>query len=257
MRSTGPLWDAPGGAALYAPLLGHPRYAVAQLGQSLDGCVATRSGDAVHVTGHLDRAHLHQLRSLVDAVVVGVGTVVADDPRLSVRAVEGDDPHRVVLDPSGRAPRQARVLSDGRPTTWVVGPAAAAVLGPVPPAVRVLEVPAGDDGFEPLAVLDRLAGLGLGRVLVEGGGRTVSRFLAAGVLDRMHLTVAPVLLGSDGRPGVRLPGPELARDAPRPPSRAFPMGDDVCFDLDLAGLRVVPTAGEQQRDQPRQRRQER
>jgi diaminohydroxyphosphoribosylaminopyrimidine deaminase / 5-amino-6-(5-phosphoribosylamino)uracil reductase len=228
----------PGGPELYRPLLeASGRYVVAQLGQSLDGCIATRTGDAVFVTGEVDRAHLHPLRALVDAVVVGVGTVVSDDPRLTVRAVDGPDPHRVVLDPTGRAPRAARVLSDGAPTTWVVGTGAGARAGLIglPDAVRVVELGRDEEGFAPAAVLDLLADLGLRRVLVEGGGRTVSAFLRAGALDRLHLTVAPVLLGTDGTTGIGLPGPALARDAVRPPSRTFLLGDDVCFDLDLRG----------------------
>ncbi|MGJ7440744.1 RibD family protein [Aquipuribacter sp. MA13-6] len=243
----------PGGAELYRPVLaGGARYAMAQLGQSLDGCIATRTGDAVFVTGEVDRAHLHQLRAYVDAVLVGVGTVVSDDPRLTVRAVTGADPHRVVLDPTGRCPRTARVLADGAGATWVLGETAAAGVGPVPAGVRVLTLPLEDGGrFAPAAVLDALAGVGLGRVLVEGGGRTVSAFLRAGVLDRLHLSVAPVLLGTDGTTGIGLPGPALARDAVRPPSRSFRLGDDVCFDLDLRALRVLdrPTPGTQQRDQ--------
>jgi diaminohydroxyphosphoribosylaminopyrimidine deaminase/5-amino-6-(5-phosphoribosylamino)uracil reductase len=127
------------------------------------------------------------------------------------------------------------VLSDGAPTTWLVGEDAVDGLGEVPAAVRVRTLPLGDEGFAPAAVLDLLADLRLGRVLVEGGGRTVSQFVRAGVLDRLHLTVAPVLLGTDGTTGIGLPGPALARDAVRPPSRAFLLGDDVCFDLDLRG----------------------
>lgn len=240
----------PGGAELYRPVLaGGARFAVAQLGQSLDGCIATRTGDAAFVTGEVDRAHLHQLRAYVDAVVVGVGTVVSDDPRLTVRAVAGDDPHRVVLDPTGRATRSSRVLSDGLPTTWVV--AEGVDVGRVPAAVRLLSLPLVGGGFAPGAVLDSLAALGLGRVLVEGGGRTVSAFLRAGVLDRLHLSVAPVLLGTDGTTGIGLPGPALARDAVRPRSRSFRLGDDVCFDLDLrAGAPAGADAWPQERDQP-------
>lgn len=228
--------DSPSGPdELYAPLVrATGRYAIAQLGQSLDGRIATRTGDAQFVTGAVDRAHLHRLRSLVDAVVVGVGTVASDDPRLTVRAVAGRHPHRVLLDPRGGAPLGSRLLSDGADTTWVV--AAGTDVGSIlPSSVRIARLPVGDDGFDPAAVLDLLVDLGLPRVLVEGGGRTVSAFLRAGVLDRMHLSVAPVLLGAGGRAGIELPGPALARDAARPPSRTFRLGEDVCFDLDLSG----------------------
>ena len=107
----------------YLPLcLAGPRLTFAQLGQSLDGFIATRTGDADYVTGEEDRGHLHRLRALADAVVVGAGTAVADDPQLTVRACAGPHPVRVVLDPHGRVPLQRRVFTDGAaPTLWVVG----------------------------------------------------------------------------------------------------------------------------------------
>src|SRR5437763_1488944 len=84
---------------------------VAQLGQSLDGRIATESGHSHYINGLEGLAHLHRLRALVDAVVVGVGTVIADDPQLTVRRVSGPQPARVVIDPSGRLPGSARVLA--------------------------------------------------------------------------------------------------------------------------------------------------
>jgi riboflavin biosynthesis pyrimidine reductase len=89
-----------------------------------------------------------------------------------------------------------------------------------------------EQGFEPDALLKALSARGIRRVLVEGGGVTVSRFLEAGLLDRLHLTVAPILMGS-GRPGITLPAIETLDEALRPRCRRVPMGDDVLFDLDL------------------------
>ena len=98
---------------------------VAQLGQSLDGFIASRTGDACYVTGTEDREHLHRVRALVDAVVVGGTTAAVDDPRLTVRDVVGPHPVRVVLDPDGRLPASSSLLTDGEaPTLWVVGPEA-------------------------------------------------------------------------------------------------------------------------------------
>ena len=144
---------------------------VGQLGQSLDGFIAARTGDAVFVTGEADREHLHRLRALVDAVVVGVGTVVADDPQLTVRAVEGRSPARVVLDPSGRAPRGRGADARGRRAGAVVrrrGRRGAPAPGA--PHVEVVRLARGPDGFAPHDVLAALAARGLRRVLVEGGG---------------------------------------------------------------------------------------
>lgn len=203
---------------------------IAQLGQSLDGRIATVSGASHYINGLQARIHLHRLRALVDAVVVGVGTVNADDPQLTVRHVPGRNPLRVVLDPGGRADPRAQLFHDGAaPTLHVVSVAA----GAAPPAgVERRQLVAGAAGFAPAAVIAMLRAAGCRRVLVEGGGVTVSRFLHAGALDRLHLMVAPLLIGS-GRPGLNLP-PILALDeAIRPPWRSFRCGEDMLFDLEL------------------------
>lgn len=223
-------------ARLYTPLcLDGSRTAFAQLGQSLDGAIATRTGDAVYVTGEEDRLHLHRLRALADAVVVGVDTVRADDPRLTVRACAGPNPVRVVLDHRGRADRTRRVFTDATaPTLWVLGHAHDDVAIDLP-GVDVVRLPCDDGGFRPDEVLETLAARGLGRVLVEGGGVTVSRFVTAGVLRRLYVTVAPLIIG-DGVPGLRFPGTTKMSDALRVPVRRFGLGDDTLFELDLGAV---------------------
>jgi riboflavin-specific deaminase-like protein len=220
-------------AELYVPLcLAGPRYAFAQLGQSVDGFIASRTGDAVYVTGEEDRLHLHRLRALADAVVVGAGTALADDPRLTVRACAGTNPVRVVLDHRGRVVRRRQVFTDGSaPTLWVRRAGGCATESAAD-GVEILEVPCGDGGFEPGRLLDVLAGRGLGRVLIEGGGVTVSRFLRAEALQRLYVTIAPVLVG-DGVPGLRFPGSDRMSEALRAPSRRFVLGEDLLFELDL------------------------
>jgi riboflavin-specific deaminase-like protein len=210
---------------------------LAQLGQSLDGFIATRTGDARFVTGEQDREHLHRLRALVDAVVVGVATVAADDCQLTVRAVEGACPVRVVLDPAGRAPRTARVLTEPcARTLWCI---AQDTPSPEPVAghVEVVPLPVTDRRFSPQVVLEALGRRGLHRVLVEGGGVTVSGFLAAGALDCLYLTTAPLLIG-DGVPGLRFAGADRLSDALRIPARRFDFGPDLCAELDLSGRLV-------------------
>lgn len=201
---------------------------VAQMGQSLDGYVATADGDSCYVTGEADRAHLHCLRALVDAVIVGAGTVSADDPRLTVRAVEGEQPVRVVLARNGALDPAAHVLADGAGPTLVVH---AVDARPVNGNGLALATDA-EGFFGPHTLLEALAARGLRRVLVEGGGWTVSRFLCAGALDRVHVTVAPLLIGA-GRRGIDLPPATSIGNALRPPARRFVLGEDVLFDLDL------------------------
>ncbi|MFI7483435.1 RibD family protein [Kocuria sp. M1R5S2] len=218
-------------AERYGPLVAHRGpLVIAQLGQSLDGFIASRTGHAEFVTGPADREHLHRLRALVDAVLVGVGTVAADDCRLTVRAVPGPHPTRVVLDPSARAPAGSFVLTDDTaPTLWVVGEDAV-VPGATAPHVIVVRVPAPAGTVAPADVLAALAAHGLERVLVEGGGRTVSRFLEAGTLHRLYLTTAPMLIG-DGVPGIRFRGADHLSQALRAPARRFELGDDLCTEL--------------------------
>jgi 3,4-dihydroxy 2-butanone 4-phosphate synthase/GTP cyclohydrolase II len=213
-----------------------PTITIAQLAQSADGFIASRTGDANYVSGEEDREHLHRLRALVDAVVIGAQTVAADDPQLTTRAVPGPSPVRVIIDPTGRIPRDARVLTDGSARTlWCVAS------GFAPPSelaahVDVVPLPAEDGRFQPQTLLDVLRESGLGRVLVEGGGRTVSDFLAAGLLDRLYLTTAPILVG-DGIPGIRFAGADLLADALTASVRRFSLGRDICTVFDFAAAR--------------------
>ena len=234
--------------ALYRPVLdaatdpcGVRPWLLGQLGQSLDGCIATRGGDSYFVTGEPSLDHLHRLRALCDAVLVGAGTVAADDPQLTTRRVAGANPARWVLDPSARLDGRARVFHDRQAPTWWVcdeqraAPAHERLAAAGGGAAQVLALTGLADAQSGAARLLLLAlqQAGHRRVLVEGGGVTVSRLLAAGCLDRLHLVVAPVLIGA-GRPGLRLP-PQHARmrDCPRPPSRVFTLGEDRLWDLDL------------------------
>ncbi|QEL12810.1 RibD family protein [Kushneria phosphatilytica] len=206
-------------------------FTLAQLGQSLDGRIATASGASHYVTGQESLVHLHRLRALVDAVVVGAGTVAADDPRLTVRHVEGHNPLRVVLDPRARLSAQHRLFHDAEaPVLYLSGCRPPAGLGS---HVETALIRVDEIGVEPSQILDHLHERGCFRVLVEGGGITISRFMAAGVLDRLHTVVAPMLIGS-GRPSLTLPEIETLEDARRPPCRVHQLGSDVLFDLLLA-----------------------
>jgi len=212
----------------YGWLTAEAEWVVAQSAQSLDGFLATRNGNGAGLSGPADHRHLHHLRALSDAVVVGAQTVVNDDPLLTVRLVPGTNPTRVVLDPNGRIPLGSRLLNESdAPTVWLTGPDA-----PAPTASHVRHVQLCAGPWQPAEVLRVLREQGLRRVLVEGGGRTVSSFLASGALDRLYLTTVPVLLG-DGIPGVRIPPVERIEDATRWPSRRFSLGDDVCTELTL------------------------
>lgn len=207
---------------------------VGQIGQSLDGRVATKSGDSHYINRSAGLEHLHRLRAVVDAVLVGIGTALADDPQLTVRRVDGPHPARVVLDPRGRLTPMARLLNcDGARRLVVTAQETSCAL----PGVEVLTLPARNGYIAPADILAGLAELGFRRVLIEGGSKTISRFLAAGCLDRLHVVVSPILLGA-GRPSIVLDSIETVEQALRPPTHVHWLDGEVLFDCNLSAQRV-------------------
>jgi len=209
---------------------------VGQIGQSIDGRIATVTGHSKYINGPAGLAHLHRLRALVDAVLVGIGTAVADNPQLTVRRVAGPNPARIVLDPRGRLSPDARVLDADGVRRLVV--TAEGIKPSLPNGVETVEIPAPDGEIAPAAILGALAERGFGRILIEGGAHTVSRFIAAGCLDRLHVMVAPIMFGS-GQTGVTLAPIATADQALRSPMRAHLIGEEVLLDCDLSAQRVV------------------
>jgi riboflavin-specific deaminase-like protein len=218
---SGPLWR------LYAPVAtgrADPAFVIGQLGQSLDGRVATATGKSRYINGPEAIRHLHRLRALVDAVVVGVGTVIADDPQLNVREVEGPCPARVVIDPNFRLPAKARMACNDAPIY-----ALQCETRERPGGVTPIVIPRTDNGIAPADIVEALAQRGFKRILIEGGATTVSAFLAAGALHRLHLSIAPIVIGS-GPVGLNLPPIDELDRALRPTTVTHHLGRDVVFD---------------------------
>lgn len=217
--------------ALYKPIaLRDGAFVLAQVGQSLDGRIATPAGDAQDVSGCDGIAHLHRCRALVDAIVIGVGTVVADNPSLSVRAVSGRSPVRVVVDCNGRMPEHAKMLHDGGMPTLVVQADDVPLRNGKHEIIRLPRQ--ADGGLSPCDILAALAEHSLTTVLVEGGARTISRFVAAELVDRLHVSVSPIIIGS-GPAGIRLPPIDRLSEARRPKVQVYNIGTDIVFDCNL------------------------
>lgn len=222
---------------IYAPLVAKPKTSgriVAHLGQTLDGFISTKTGASHYVTGPENIVHLHRMRALSDAVLVGANTVSHDDPKLTTRLVPGDNPVRVVIDPDRRLQPNKNLFTDRSTQTLVLcTPHANNKTKGLGNHVEIVEVPTQTHDIPVRACLKALRARGLKRLFIEGGGDTVSRFVKAEVVDHLQITVAPVLFG-DGRPGLRLPPAATPDQALRPSCRQFQLGSDVLFDCKLS-----------------------
>ena len=227
-----------------ADLIGtvHPRtdrpYVVLKYAQTLDGRIATASGDAKWISGEAERAVSHGLRAACDAVLVGVGTVVQDDPQLTVRMVPGASPVRVVLDSTLRTPPDAKVLGDAAPTMVVTTERArrSARRHLTNRHIAVHVVREGPDGVDLGAALARLRALGVESLLVEGGARVITSLLRGGVVDRLVVGIAPTIIGAgteavgDLRIGTVAEGIQLRN------GRVCAAGDDVLTAFDVVAV---------------------
>lgn len=194
-------------------------FAIIKCAATLDGRIATRTGDSRWVTGEASRNFVHRLRHAVDAIMVGIDTVVRDDPSLTTRldrdlSDKGRDPVRVVLDTRLRIPEAAKLLRlDSDSDTFIItGPdvdedkkAQIEKTG-----AKVIEAPVKDGMIDLDGLMDNLGDLGLASLLIEGGSRVIASALAAGIADKIIFFYAPKILGGDdGVPICQGPGPAL------------------------------------------------
>jgi diaminohydroxyphosphoribosylaminopyrimidine deaminase/5-amino-6-(5-phosphoribosylamino)uracil reductase len=194
-----------------------------KLATSLDGRIATATGESKWITGEDARLQGHRLRAGHDAIMVGVNTVLADDPQLTARLPgrSVDQPLIVVLDSRLRTPAAARVTG---PNTLILTAAEPRPVG----EAEVAQLPVEDGRPMPGAILAALKARGVGSVLIEGGGQVAGSFLRADLIDVIEWFRAPILLGGEGRPCVASLGLAALSDAPRFRRLAVePLGDDL------------------------------
>jgi GTP cyclohydrolase II len=219
-----------------APREGRP-YVVLKYAQTLDGRIATRTGDSKWISGESERRASHALRAACDAVLVGIGTVIADDPQLTVRLVPGASPLRIVLDTALRIPATAQILGDAAPTLVITtersSPEHRHELRRRAVGVRLVD-PAPPWGVDLAATLTLLREAGIRSLLVEGGAAVITSFLRHRLVDRVVVGIAPTILGAGTEAvgdlsvarvsdGVRLTG-----------RRVHTVGDDVVVAADVA-----------------------
>jgi GTP cyclohydrolase II len=241
-----PLEDAAGDPVDVSGLIGRgsspswrPRV-VLKYAQTIDGRIATADGDSRWISGDEERRIAHALRAACDAVMVGVGTVVRDDCRLTVRMVPGRSPLRVVLDSTLRVPLDAAVL-DGGPGTMVITTDRSVPLRRE--ALRALHVGVavadeGPDGVDLPSAMRTLHDAGVRSLLVEGGARVITSMLSAGMVDRLVVSVAPTIIGTgtDAVGDLRI---DRIRDGLRLENRSVHLvGRDVLLAWDVLGREI-------------------
>jgi 3,4-dihydroxy 2-butanone 4-phosphate synthase/GTP cyclohydrolase II len=210
-------------------------YVVVKYAQTLDGRIATSSGDSRWISGEEERRVSHGLRAACDAVLVGVGTVVADDPQLNVRMVTGNSPLRVVLDSTLRIPDGSSVLDRSAPTMLITTP------GSNPErrrdlrnrGIAVRSVSGTEEGVEIPAALRALSRIGVRSVLVEGGAGVITSMMRAGVVDRLIVSVAPRVIGRGTEAVGDLGVASVTDGLSLENSTVHQIGEDVLFAGDL------------------------
>jgi diaminohydroxyphosphoribosylaminopyrimidine deaminase/5-amino-6-(5-phosphoribosylamino)uracil reductase len=214
---------------------GHP-FITVKYAQSLDGRIATSGGDSRWISSEPSRRFAHRLRAQHDAVIVGIGTVLADDPQLTLRSVKGRNPLRIVLDSRLRTPLNAQVLQGEGETLIVTSNAHAEkkAQGIQKQGKEVIVVQRGPRGRVDLkSVMQVLAERGISSILVEGGGKVITSLLEEGLVNRMVVITAPLILGK-GIEGIGDLGIAEIKQAMRPTTyKVRRIGEDVIFDLRL------------------------
>jgi 3,4-dihydroxy 2-butanone 4-phosphate synthase/GTP cyclohydrolase II len=204
--------------------------------QTLDGRIATHAGDSKWISGEPERCVSHALRAACDAVLVGVGTVLSDDPQLTVRLVPGTSPTRIVLDSTLRLPDDARILEDEAPTIVVTtdrsSPARRRELEARGIAVRV--VPAGPGGVDLPVALRVLHDAGVRSLLVEGGAQVITSLLRGRLVDRLVVAIAPTIVGAGKEAVGDLHTTRIAEGLRLTRRTLQPVGEDLLVAADLA-----------------------
>jgi riboflavin-specific deaminase-like protein len=216
-------------------------FVTVKFAQSLDGRIATSTGDSQWISGDSALRLAHKLRRDHDAILVGIGTVLADDPQLTVRLLKGRDPLRVIIDSRLRTPLTARVLADGAAAGTLIATAAtidqnrARAIQNL--GVEILRCPVAHSGsgIDIVRLLDELGHRGIDSVLVEGGKGIITSLLAAQVVDRLIVVIAPKIIGQGTEAIGDLGIDKLSEAITFSAVKIRRLGDDVLFDGRLKG----------------------
>jgi len=180
-------------------------FVILKVATTLDGKIAARDGDSKWISGEISRRFVHRMRDQADGVVVGIGTVLRDDPMLTARIKKGRDPYRIILDSRLRIPEGAKVIENSPSKAIIVTTELAArdrVEKLEKKGVRILIVDSKEGRVDLKACLSKLGEMGMMSLLVEGGSRINGAFLNEGLIDKIFLFLSPKLIGDGEAPGI-------------------------------------------------------
>ena len=208
---------------------------------SLDGRIGTSTKDSRWITGKAARIYAHKLRAEFDAILIGVGTVLADDPMLNVRHIEGNQPLRVIMDSNLRTPLTAKILQNQSNTPTVIFISEQVeddrIAGFIKLGAKVEKTALDKEGnLSIVEILKHLSVLGVTNIMVEGGAAIFTSFLKEKLVDRLNVVIAPKLIGSDGIPAIKELGISKMSDVEEWNFRTVKrMGEDVLLEIVLNG----------------------
>lgn len=213
------------GQILLPILMLKKKFYIGQIGQSLDGKIALLNGNSHYINDKNSISYLHSLRSICDAVVVGVNTIRKDDPLLTTRAIKGPNPQRIIIDPSLKLTNKYKVFKDGMPNIIFTH----SKLNKKFNNTQIYKLP--ERNFTNL-IYQNINRLGYKLVLVEGGSKTISKFLENKLLDIMQFIIAPTIIGS-GINSINIEPITNLKNVIRTKNNIFKFGKEIIVSLEF------------------------
>ena len=213
------------GQILLPILMLKKKFYIGQIGQSLDGKIALLNGNSHYINDKNSISYLHSLRSICDAVVVGVNTIRKDDPLLTTRAIKGPNPQRIIIDPSLKLTNKYKVFKDGMPNIIFTH----SKLNKKFNNTQIYKLP--ERNFTNL-IYQNINRLGYKLVLVEGGSKTISKFLENRLLNIMQFIIAPTIIGS-GINSINIEPITNLKNVIRTKNNIFKFGKEIIVSLEF------------------------
>ena len=201
-------------------------YIIGHLAQSLDGFIATHSGESKYISCKENIEHIHRIRAISDAIVVGANTILYDNPKLTTRLVKGKSPMRLILDPTNKIKGTEKVFKNPDRNSFKI------ISDKNKNNKNSLSIPTQNNKFKKTNLISLFKKLNKRIIFIEGGGYTISDFYKKNILNRLHLCISPTIIG-DGKNSFLIEKRKLIKDFKKHKIQYFKMGNDILCDIEL------------------------